>query len=85
MYMQGRFGDDKNACNTKNRGRPCQNVKRSVLISLRLTWAEYEALQKLAGGRGKVSTYIRRALFKHKVKSLNMEAERRRETVEADS
>ena len=76
MYAQGRPGNSRNTCNTKNqRGRPCQTVKRTVLISLRLTWAEYEALQKLAGGRGKVSTYIRRALFKQKVKSLNMEAD----------
>jgi hypothetical protein len=78
MHAEHRLNNTRKTCNTKNpRGRPCQNAKRSVLISLRLTWAEYEALQKLAGGRGKVSTYIRRALFKQKVKSLNMEPERR--------
>lgn len=75
MFTEHRLNNTWKACNTKNqRGRPCRSVKRSVLISLRLTWAEYEALQKLAGGRGKVSDYIRRALFKQKVKSLNKEA-----------
>jgi hypothetical protein len=57
MCAEPRVNNTRKTCNTKNRGRPCQGVKRSVLISLRLTWAEYEALQKLAGGRGKVSNY----------------------------
>jgi len=75
MYAQGRPGNDKNACNTKNqRGRPCQSVKRSVLISLRLTWPEYRELQRRAP-RGKVSDYIREALFKQNVKNYNLEAD----------
>jgi hypothetical protein len=75
MFAEHRVNNTRKACNTKNqRGRPRQSVKRTVLISLRLTWSEYKMLRRLAP-RGKVSTYIRRALFKQKVKSLNMEAD----------
>jgi hypothetical protein len=52
--------------NTKirKRGRPCKETKRSVVISLRLTWDEYIKLQAAAAGKGKVSEYIRQKILK---------------------
>jgi hypothetical protein len=33
MCAEPRVNNTRKTCNTKNRGRPCQSVKRSVVVS----------------------------------------------------
>ncbi len=60
MSAEGRPNTVKNSSQTKNRrGRPRKAHKKAVRISFRVTWPTYKRLLHEAGGKGRLSGFIR--------------------------
>lgn len=59
--------NERKPCALSQRGRPRSsripcNTKRVIILPFRVTWKEYQSLIQKAGGKGKLSAYIRKKL-----------------------
>jgi hypothetical protein len=58
-----RLPESENSSQTKNRrGRPRKADVKEVRVSFRVDWESYKRLLEKAGGKRRLSSFIRRAL-----------------------
>jgi hypothetical protein len=59
---EGRLLKRENSSLTKNRGRPKKANAKNVRVSFRVDWQTYKMLLEQAGGKRRLSGFIRKAL-----------------------
>jgi len=59
---EARLNHAENACLTKKRGRPRKADRLDIRISFRVDWTTYKQLVEKAGGKRRLSSFIRRKL-----------------------
>jgi hypothetical protein len=57
-----KLNQTKSSSQTKNRGRPKKANAKNVRVSFRVDWQTYKRLLEMAGGRRRLSGFIRKAL-----------------------
>jgi hypothetical protein len=65
MNGEARLLENKKASQTKNqrqRGRPRSRNKKDIRVSFRVDWSTYKKLVEKAGGKRRLSVFIRKTL-----------------------